>query len=209
MLSSPASRSIGPQFPVNLVLSGRKVLVVGGGRIAARKVGQLLAADAFVVVVAPHIVDELRHLPVHIVEREFITEDLADVWLVITATGDPRVDQAIFDEGERRKIWVNSADDPVRCSFTLPAVLRRGRLMITSSTAGASPALSSHIRGELSNSFGEEWAAIVEELSAVRDAFHAEGKSTEDVDWSPIIRETLTRYLGTARSTLSLEGVTA
>lgn len=208
MLSAPASQVIGAQFPVNLILSGRKVLVVGGGRIAARKVGQLLAADATVVVVAPRIVEELRALPIQIIEREFVIDDLADVWLVITATGVPSVDQQIFDEGERRRIWVNSADDPVRCSFTLPAVMRRGRLMITSSTAGASPALSSHIRAELSNSFGDEWAQIVEELSAFRDSFHAEGKSTEDVDWSPIIRETLERHLGSAHA-FPLNGATA
>lgn len=182
---------IGAQFPVNLVLAGRPVLVVGGGRIAARKVSQLLAADADVVVVAPHITAELSDMPVRIVRREFLVEDLADVWLVVTATGDRAVDQLIFDEAEKRRIWVNSADDPDRCSFTLPAVLRRGRLMITSSTAGSSPALSSFVRAELSTVFGEQWGIVVEELSAMRDDFHSRGISTEDVDWQPIIRQVL------------------
>ena len=134
------------QFPINLNLAGRKVLVVGAGRIAARKVQQLLPCGADVTVIAPLVSDEMRALPVTILERTYRRGDAADHRLVITATGNVEVDQAIYDECESLGIWVNSADDPARCSFTLPAVVRRGSLMVTSSTGGASPALSSWIR---------------------------------------------------------------
>lgn len=179
------------QFPVNLNLVGRPVLVVGGGRIAFRKVQQLLAAGGDVTVLAPHIIDEFTDLPVTLVHREYATGDVAKFRLIITATGNTPVDQAIFDECEELGIWVNSADDPVRCSFTLPAAFRRGPVMITVSTGGASPALASFLRSELEQLVGPEFADIAGTLAAQRAQFHADGISTEDVDWKPIIREAL------------------
>ena len=182
------------QFPVNLNLIGRRVLVVGAGRVALRKTEQLLAAGADVVVVAPDVVDGFHGLPVSVHQRRFEIDDLDGVRLVITATGVREVDQTIFDECEARGIWVNSADDPDRCTFTLPATVRRGELLVTVSTAGSSPALSSYLRRRLEDSFGPEFALVVDELSRVRAAFHADGVSTETVDWSPIIDEVLARH---------------
>ncbi|MFM8856221.1 MAG: bifunctional precorrin-2 dehydrogenase/sirohydrochlorin ferrochelatase [Actinomycetota bacterium] len=180
-------------FPVNLDLRNRPVLVVGAGRIALRKTQQLLACGAEVVVVAPEALDEFAGLPVTLELREFIPSDLDDCWLVVTATGVQPVDQAVFDEGEKRRVWVNSADDPDRCSFILPAVVRRGSLMMTTSTSGASPALSSFLRSRLGQCFGDGWADVVDDLATARAEVHARGESTEDVDWEPIIRSTLER----------------
>mgnify|MGYP000288787857 FL=1 len=148
------------QFPINLNLAGRPVLVVGGGRIAFRKVQQLLAAGGDVTVLAPQIIDEFTDLPVTLVHREYATGDVAKFRLIITATGNTPVDQAIFDECEELGIWVNSADDPARCSFTLPAAFRRGPVMITVSTGGASPALASFLRSELEQLVGPEFAEV-------------------------------------------------
>ena len=175
------------QFPVNLNLVGRPVLVVGGGRIALRKVQQLLAAGGDVTVLAPHIVDDLSALPVTVLHREYAPGDIADFRLVITATGDTTVDQLIYDECESRGIWVNSADDPDRCAFTLPAAFRRGSLMVTVSTGGASPALASWLRSHLELAIGPEYAEVVSRLADERARIHADGQSTEDVDWQPII----------------------
>ena len=179
------------QFPVNLNLVGRPVLVVGGGRIAYRKVQQLLAAGGDVTVLAPQIIDDFNDLPVTLIHREYATGDVANFRLIITATGNTPVDQAIFDECEELGIWVNSADDPVRCSFTLPAAFRRGPVMITVSTGGASPALASFLRSELEQLVGPEFAEVAGTLAAQRAQFHSDGISTEDVDWKPIIREAL------------------
>ena len=88
------------QFPINLNLAGRPVLVVGGGRIALRKVQQLLLADADVTVLSPSIVDELRALPVAKIEREYRIGDVSGYRLVITATGVRGVDQQIYDDCE-------------------------------------------------------------------------------------------------------------
>ncbi len=175
------------QFPINLNLVGRPVLVVGGGRIAHRKVQQLLAAGGDVTVIAPDIVDELALLPVSVVRRRYEPGDASRFRLVITATGDTDVDQLIYDECEESGVWVNSADDPERCAFTLPATLRRGSLMITVSTGGASPALASWMRSHLELAITEEYADVVSRLALERARIHANGDSTEDVDWQPII----------------------
>ena len=179
------------QFPVNLNLAGRPVLVVGTGRIALRKTEQLLACDANVTVIAPDVHDGFAGLPVTIVRRAYATNDVAGFRLVITATANTDVDQRIHDEAEALGIWVNSADDPDRCTFTLPATVRRGELLITISTAGASPALSSYLRARLGDIISPDFALVVDDLAQRRAAFHADGQSTEDVDWRPIIEEAL------------------
>lgn len=179
------------QFPVNLTLHGRPVLVVGGGRIALRKVQQLLMADAQVTVLSPLFVDPFSFLPVTLVQREYVTGDVDAFRLVITATGNTPVDQQIFDECEEKGIWINSADDPDRCSFTLPATFRRGALMVTVSSGGASPALASWLRSRLEEVIGPEFSDVVEQLAIKRAAVQAAGRSTEDIEWRPIIEDVL------------------
>lgn len=182
------------QFPVNLNLAGKPVLVVGAGRIALRKTEQLLACDAAVTVLAPKVHDGFAALPVTVVRREYASNDVSGYRLVITATANREVDQLIHDEAEALGIWVNSADDPDRCSFTLPATVRRGELLITISTAGASPALSSYLRARLGEIISPDFARVVDDLAHRRAGFHAEGRSTEDVDWKPIIEDALSTH---------------
>jgi precorrin-2 dehydrogenase/sirohydrochlorin ferrochelatase len=160
---------------------------VGGGRIALRKVEQLLAANAEVTVISPLFVDEFQHMPVTLVQREYATGDIDTFRLVITATGNTAVDQLIYDECEDKGIWINSADDPERCAFTLPAAFRRGPLMITVSTGGASPALASWMRSHLELAIGPEYEEVVSRLAVERARVHANGESTENVQWQPII----------------------
>ena len=172
------------QYPVNLVLDGRRCLVVGGGKIALRKVEGLLSCGARVRVVAPHITPELRMLTdVMFDERPWRPDDLAGVWLVIAATDDPAVNGAVFQAGERAGIWVNGADDPANCSFTLPSVVRRGDLQIAVSTSGRSPALASWLRRRLEGEIGPEYADLLEILATERDGLKAAGVSTEGLDW--------------------------
>lgn len=184
------------QFPVNLNLDGKRCLIVGGGRIAMRKAGQLAACDADITVIAPDVVDGFDALAGAIHRRTYRSGDVAGFRLVVTATGDTTVDQQVFDDAEALGIWVNSADDPDRCTFTLPAVLRRGPVMVTTSTAGVSPALSSWLRGRLTNLIGPEFDDIASELAEERARVHASGASTEDVDWAPIVERVITAHGG-------------
>lgn len=177
------------QFPINLNLEGRSCLVVGAGRIGLRKTEQLLAAGARVTVIAPEVVGDFAGLPVTLHQRAFELTDLDGQRLVITATGNRELDQLIYDTCEERGIWINSADDPERCAFTLPAVVRRGDLMVTVSTGGNSPALSSWMRQKLEALVGPEFEEVVNELAQERVLIHADGRSTEDIDWKPIIEK--------------------
>jgi siroheme synthase-like protein len=174
-------------YPVNLLVAGRRCVVVGGGRIAARKIEALLDAGADVHVVAPALNDEVRAWRdtgrLHAEEREFKAGDLDDAWLATTATDDPAVNRAVFEAGEERRIWVNSADDPEHCSFTLMSVIRQGDLVVTIGTGGRSPALAAWLKDRLAAELGPEYAEACDLLSEARDALRAEGRSTETVDW--------------------------
>ena len=175
------------QFPINLNLDTCACLVVGAGKIGLRKTEQLLAAGAVVTVVAPEVVEDFAGLPVTIHRRPFEVSDLDGQRLVITATGQRDLDQLIYDTCQERGVWSNSADDPDRCAFTLPAVVRRGDVMVTVSTGGNSPALSSWLRRKLEALIGVEFESVVDEIAQERLSIHAQGRSTEDIDWTPII----------------------
>ncbi|MBI2710463.1 MAG: bifunctional precorrin-2 dehydrogenase/sirohydrochlorin ferrochelatase [Actinobacteria bacterium] len=174
-----------PLYPANLVVAGRAVLVVGAGAVAARKVAELLACEADVTVVAPEADPAIAADPrVRWERRAYRDGDLEGRWLAFTCTGDPGVDGAVFAEGERRGVWVNSADDPARCSFTLPSRVRRGDLLVTVSTAGRSPALAAWLRARLGAELGPEYAVLLDLLSEAREAVRATGRSTEGLDWN-------------------------
>jgi len=174
-------------YPVNLVVEGRLCIVVGGGDVAARKVDGLLAAGGDVVVVAPEISEHIRGSGVRLVERPYRTGDLDGAWLAIVATDDPDVNRIVHADGDAARVWINAADDPPACSFTLPAVVRRGPVMVTVSTAGRSPALAGWIRGQFAAQLGPEVGLLAEWLSEARDELKAAGRSTEDVDWRPAL----------------------
>jgi siroheme synthase-like protein len=174
-------------YPVSLVVAGRRCVVVGAGRIAARKIEPLLAAGADVLVVAPEAVDEIRGWAeaarLTLVERGFVAADLDGAWLATTATGIPEVDHAVFEAGEARRIWVNSADDPTNCSFTLTSVVRQGDLVVTVGTGGRSPALATWLRRRFTQELGPEYATLLDVLSEAREELRSSGRSSEDPDW--------------------------
>lgn len=188
-------------YPVNLDLNGRSCLVVGGGTVAARKVASLVACGAAVTVVAPSIHPDIDTLTsVTIERRRYRRGEAAAYRLVITATDDPATNQTVYDDAEAAAVWVNSADDPERCSFTLPAVVRRGPVLLTASTGAASPALSAWLRGQLEQAFGPELADLADALAVHRARLHATGESTEGVDWPTIIEAERARLDRTSRN---------
>jgi precorrin-2 dehydrogenase/sirohydrochlorin ferrochelatase len=170
------------QYPVNLVVEGRRCLVVGGGPLAAQKVEGLLACGARVHVVAEQVGPEIRALPVTWEERPYRRGEAADYWLVV-ATGTGDANAVVYEDGDAARVWVNSADDPAHCSFTLPAVVRQGSLLVTVSTGGRSPALASWIKERLASELGPEYDALLDLLAAEREAVRAAGRSTEGFDW--------------------------
>ena len=170
-------------YPVNLLLEGRSVLVVGGGAVAVGKVAGLLEAGAAVTVVAPEVRDEIAALDVQLHRRGYEPGDLTGRRLVVVAVDDPVVAQAVHDDAEAAGIFVNSADDPARCSFTLPSRFRRGDLLVAVSTGGRSPALAAWLRRRLEEEIGPEYEQLLELLAAERDAMRARGEPTEIPGW--------------------------
>lgn len=171
-------------YPVVVRLRGRRVVVVGGGAVALRKTEGLVAAGASVTVVSPQVVDGFDGLAgVTVVRRTYRAADLDGAWLVVAATGDAAVQQAVFDEGERRGVFVNAVDDPDRCSFILPAVERRGPVIVAVSTQGRSPALAGHLRDHLRAAIPNDIEQLAADLAERRRLIRARGGSTEDVEW--------------------------
>jgi len=174
-------------YPANFIVAGRRCVVIGAGRIAARKIEGLLGADAQVVVIAPAAVERVQDWAANgtlvWLERSFAPADLDDAWLVITATGMPEVDRAVYEAGEARRVWVNSADDRANCSFTLMSVVRQGDLVVTIGTNGRSPALATFLKDHVATEMGPEYEALLELLSQEREAIRATGRSSEDADW--------------------------
>jgi uroporphyrin-III C-methyltransferase/precorrin-2 dehydrogenase/sirohydrochlorin ferrochelatase len=132
-------------FPVFLKLDGRRVLLVGGGRVAAGKLGALLDAGARVTVVAPSMVDEIAGAPVSIAKRRFVPKDLNGVWFVVAAA-TPEVNSEVAYCAAQRGIFVNAVDDVRNATAYLGGVLRRDGVTIAVSTDGAAPALAGLLR---------------------------------------------------------------
>jgi len=173
-----------PLYPVNLKLRGVPVLVVGGGPVALAKVRGLLDADADVTVVATDVVDALAGLPgVRVERRPYERGEVAKYRLAVTATGDPAVDGAVFEDAQAAAVWVNAADDPAHCSFTLPARIRRGPLLVTFSTGGRSPALASWLRERFEAEIGPEYEVLVDLLAEARAELVARGDSPVNAGW--------------------------
>jgi precorrin-2 dehydrogenase/sirohydrochlorin ferrochelatase len=176
-----------PQYPVNLVLTGKPCLVVGGGRVAARKVEGLLACGAEVTVIALRVDPELAANPaVRVLGRAYVEGDVTrgGYRLVITATDDRATNQQVHDDADAAGIWVNSADDPERCTFTLPAVVRNGPLLLAIGTGGHSPALASWLKQQLADAYGgPEYRTLLALLEEERSALQAEGRTTEGLAW--------------------------
>ena len=174
-------------YPVNLLVRGHRVVVVGAGRIAARKIEPLLDAGAVVEVVAPEAGPEVRAWAAAgrlvLRERAFEAPDLEGAWLALTATDDAAVNAAVHAAGEAGRVWVNSADDPANCSFTLMSVIRRGDLVVSVGTGGRSPALATELRRRLGKEIGPEYETLLEVLSEAREALRATGRSSEDANW--------------------------
>ncbi|MFT5201885.1 MAG: precorrin-2 dehydrogenase/sirohydrochlorin ferrochelatase [Candidatus Aldehydirespiratoraceae bacterium] len=156
-------------YAVNLDLRGLSVLVVGGGPVAARKVSGLLRSGAVVSVVAPNAVPDISEDPdVRWFERPYQRGEIASYRLGITATNDAAVNAQVAADADTAGIFVNSADDPDNCSFTLPAVARRGDVQLAISTNGRSPALASWLRRQYERELSAGYDQLLDLLAEVR-----------------------------------------
>jgi uroporphyrin-III C-methyltransferase/precorrin-2 dehydrogenase/sirohydrochlorin ferrochelatase len=175
-------------YPINLNLKGKRCLVVGGGGVALRKIEGLLQAEADVTAVAPLADEKIRALfadgTISLHVRPYAPDEALNFDLVFAATDDRAINQQVFDDATRGGIWVNVADDPMLCSFHLPAKVERGALQIAVGSGGGAPFAVRRIRRLLERRMGPEWAEWMEAASRFR-------KSVRDSSLSPDDKERL------------------
>lgn len=173
-----------PLYPVNLVVAGRPVLVVGAGRVAATKVRSLVAAGAEVTVVAPEVDPAVEAVDGVVIERRpYERGDVEGRWLVVCAVGDRAVAEQVAADAGAAGVWVNVADVADLCTVVLPAVARRGPITVAIGTGGRSPALATWMRRRMEDELGPEYEVLLDLLEEVRSAVKASGRSTEGLDW--------------------------
>src|SRR5262245_2943142 len=161
-------------LPLFLDLAGRRVVLVGGGTVAAAKLGQLLEARADVRVIAPEIRAEIERAGVPFERRRFEPGDLNEAWLAIAAaTAD--VNRQVAEAAEVRRIFVNAVDDPAHASAFLSGVIRRGDVTLAISTRGRAPALTALLREALDELLPEDLDAWLVEARRQRATWKKNG----------------------------------
>lgn len=162
-------------YPITLDIIHKEAVVVGGGRIAYRKMRSLLKAGANVTVVSPDIHDYVKQLVdeqrVKWHKKTFQREDIANAFVVIAATNDKNINVQILENSAPHQL-VNVVDDQKLSNFHVPAKLQRGKLTITVSTGGASPILARRIRDDLAQIYDDGYGDYVQFLAQARDKVH-------------------------------------
>jgi precorrin-2 dehydrogenase / sirohydrochlorin ferrochelatase len=187
-------------LPLAFQLDGVDVLVIGAGQIGARKATQLIEAGARVTVISEEILAPLPEGVARIETRKYARGDLHGYFLVVSATGDPLVNDVVVDEAKDERLWLNVVDDPERSSFYFMALHRQGDVTVAVSTAGAAPALAQEVRTLVAQALPSNLDGVASALREERRQLHESGASTENFDWRPRIRE----LLGTAETDATL-----
>lgn len=160
-------------YPINLNLANRLCIVVGGGKVAWRKVKTLLEAKASVRVISPAIIDELLELVVRkevvYCPKHYEQTDLIGSFLVICATDDRRINASAGEMAHEMGALVNVVDDSYPSDFTVPAQVRRGDLLLTVSTNGKSPEVARQLRKELANVYNESYEKFIALVGKYRE----------------------------------------
>ncbi len=162
-------------YPVMLNLSGKLVVVVGGGEVALRKACDLLDAGAKVRLIAPEIdgriatlADEKSH-EVELINRTYTRGDADGAMLVYSATNDREVNRMVYDECLEKNIFINAVDDPENCSFFVPSWFTRGDLVVAVSTTGASPTMAAQLRHTIEELIPSNIGEVLAVMRRVRE----------------------------------------
>ncbi|SHO49713.1 precorrin-2 dehydrogenase/sirohydrochlorin ferrochelatase family protein [Desulfopila aestuarii] len=160
-------------YPVNLQIAGKLCLVIGGGKVGLRKIRTLLSCGARVMVISPEVVEGIALLvtkgEIELQQRGYREGDLAGAFLAFAVTNNRRIQDQVATEARKNGVFLNIADEPTRCDFQVPAQVRRGELLLTVSTGGASPALAKLIREQLEEQFDGEYGKVISLFARIRD----------------------------------------
>ena len=171
-------------YQLFLDISQRRCVVIGGGKVAERKIERLLACGARVEVVGRVLTPALSALKA---EGRIVHHDsdydrtlIRGAFFVIGATDDGAVNGRISEDARELGILVNIVDQSARCDFILPSLVERGALTIAVSTGGKSPALAKKLRTELASLYGPEYATLLEIVGELRERVIAGGRPSEE-----------------------------
>ncbi|WP_454192314.1 precorrin-2 dehydrogenase/sirohydrochlorin ferrochelatase family protein [Paenibacillus sp. Marseille-Q7038] len=170
--------------PVMLNCSGRRCIIIGGGKVAERKMEALAGSGALLTIISPEVTKNLLHM-VHRGEAEwrkkpYLQGDLEGAFLVYAATDSPEVNEQVIAEAQQRNILVNRADAPSTGDFITPSSVRRGKLTIAVSASGASPGLSKRIMEQMRADYGEEYEIYLDFLQQFREVIQLEVEDRRD-----------------------------
>lgn len=177
-------------FPVFLRLAGRKVVLVGGGKVAVGKHAGLRAAGAQITVIAPQVDPQLNDGATIIHQRPFAPADLDDAWFVVAAA-PPAVNRQVADAAEVRRLFVNAVDDMASATAYLGGVVRRGDVTFAISTGGQTPALAGLLREGLDQVLPPDLAVWQQTARALRPQWRAAGVPIEQR--RPLLLQALNR----------------
>ncbi|MFX0558954.1 bifunctional precorrin-2 dehydrogenase/sirohydrochlorin ferrochelatase [Tepidibacillus infernus] len=165
-------------------LTNRPCLVIGGGRVAERKILSLLKANAKVKLISPVITPLLETLVqenrISWEKRGYKRQDVKGYSIIVVATDQKELNQQIYQEIDHQYQWVNIVDDPELSTFIVPAMIDRGHLQIAVSTSGASPGLAKKIRQELEKQYGVEYEEYTTFLAEMREWILQQGLTNEE-----------------------------
>lgn len=170
-------------YPILVDLQGKRALVVGGGKVAQRKIETLLEHGASVQVVAREFTESLEELRsegrIEFLGNDFSEDFLDRAFLVFAATDDASLNRKVSEAAQQRGLLVNAVDQPSDCNFIVPSVLSRGDLLVAVSTSGKSPAFARKVRVELERHFGEEYGSFLNLMGNLRKEILRLGLSQE------------------------------
>ena len=201
------------RYPVALTVAGRLCVVVGGGRVATRKVESLLEAEAVVRVIAPHLSETLeRHAAtgrIAIERRTCQPGDIAGAWLAVAATNDRATNAAVATEARRERALAMICDDSAASDVTGVATIRRGGLTLTIGTDGASPAVARLLREELEAFLTPERLALLTLAADERERLRRSGRSVDRADWRAALSPDLLALLAAGDEAAARRGLRA
>lgn len=191
-------------LPINISMHERRCLVVGGGKVAVRKIDNLIDYGADITVIAEEADDKIKYYRdrglVKLEERSYIKNDATAFGLVIAACNDEAVNKQVYDDCHNVGIPVNVVDNPPLCDFIFPATIRRHHLSVAVSTDGTAPFLASHLKIILDTIFPEHWEKIADYAAYFRDELKRRFPGNKlrqeacidrflNADWKEILKE--------------------
>lgn len=165
-------------FPIFIDLKGKKCVVVGGGKVAARKIETLLQFDSNIIVISPAVCERVQELKwegrVVVIKKKYSEEDIEGAFMVIAATNDMKINEKVYNNAIENGTFVNVVDSPEKCTFIFPSVVKRQDLVVGISTSGGYPALSKKLRQKVEQLLPESYGNILETLKDCRRRAEAE-----------------------------------